>query len=226
MVTTWVLAVTLNDKADITAPVRSYTPNDFGLYNMAGNVNEWTADTYRQMSFEEEDDFNPFRGNEFKDKRLVDPLTGKLAKDKYGRPILDPAKSGRKLKWSELAAQQQGGALPATIAAAPQGVSGSTPAGGTNLAKPYNPDFRSYDDSVSTVLYGTTTLVNDHSKVYKGGSWNDRILWLNPATRRFMNQDDATAEVGFRCAMTVVGQTQIHPGSTPSFSIKKSKAGR
>ncbi len=216
----------LNDKADITAPVKSYTPNDFGLYNMAGNVNEWTADTYRQMSFEEEDDFNPFRGNEFKDKRLVDPLTGKLAKDKYGRPILDPAKSGKKLKWSELAAQQKGGALPATIANAPAGAAGSTPANATNIAKPYNADFRSYDDSISTVLYGTTTLVNDHSKVYKGGSWNDRILWLNPATRRFMNQDDATAEVGFRCAMTMVGQTQIHPGSTPSFSPKKSKAGR
>jgi len=48
----------LNDKADITAPVRSYQPNDFGLYNMAGNVNEWVQDTYRQTSFEEFDDFN------------------------------------------------------------------------------------------------------------------------------------------------------------------------
>jgi sulfatase modifying factor 1 len=63
----------LNDKADITAPVRSYQPNDFGLYNMAGNVNEWVADTYRQTSFEEVDDFNPFRGNEFTNKRLADP---------------------------------------------------------------------------------------------------------------------------------------------------------
>ena len=41
----------LNDKADITAPVRSYVPNDFGLYNMAGNVNEWTYDVYRKLSF-------------------------------------------------------------------------------------------------------------------------------------------------------------------------------
>ena len=58
----------MNDKADITAPVRQYPPNDFGLYNMAGNVNEWVEDTYRQTSFEEFDDFNPFRGNIYTDK--------------------------------------------------------------------------------------------------------------------------------------------------------------
>jgi sulfatase modifying factor 1 len=68
----------LNDKAIITAPVRSYQPNDFGLYNMAGNVNEWVADTYRQTSFEEVDDLNPFRGNEFTNKRLADPTKGPL----------------------------------------------------------------------------------------------------------------------------------------------------
>jgi formylglycine-generating enzyme required for sulfatase activity len=29
-----------NDNADITAPVKSYEPNTFGLYNMSGNVAE------------------------------------------------------------------------------------------------------------------------------------------------------------------------------------------
>jgi formylglycine-generating enzyme required for sulfatase activity len=38
------MAGSLNDHADITAPVKSYWPNDFGLYNCAGNVAEMVAD--------------------------------------------------------------------------------------------------------------------------------------------------------------------------------------
>ncbi|MFN8165822.1 MAG: SUMF1/EgtB/PvdO family nonheme iron enzyme [Bacteroidia bacterium] len=55
----------LNDNADIPAPVHSYWPNDYGLYCMAGNVNEWVMDVYRPLSPEDKSDFNPFRGNVF-----------------------------------------------------------------------------------------------------------------------------------------------------------------
>ncbi|GAA4334014.1 gliding motility lipoprotein GldJ [Mucilaginibacter gynuensis] len=219
----------LNDKADITAPVRSYQPNDFGLYNMAGNVNEWVGDTYRQTSFEDVDDFNPFRGNEFTNKRLADPSKGLYAKDKFGRPIKDAAKSGHKLKYSEFIAAQQGGQNN-SIETNPKG----TPADSANAVanipanpvagKAYKADLRDYADSVNNDLYGTTTLVNNHSKVYKGGSWNDMAYWLNPSTRRFMNQDEASAEVGFRCAMTLVGAPEIYPQGKPHLKVKKAKA--
>jgi gliding motility-associated lipoprotein GldJ len=53
----------LNDSYDITGPVRAFVPNDFGLYNMAGNVSEWVMDVYRPLSPEDKSDFNPFRGN-------------------------------------------------------------------------------------------------------------------------------------------------------------------
>lgn len=38
------VAGSLNDGSDLTAPVESYRPNDFGLYNMAGNVAEMVAE--------------------------------------------------------------------------------------------------------------------------------------------------------------------------------------
>jgi sulfatase modifying factor 1 len=220
----------LNDKADITAPVRSYQPNDFGLYNMAGNVNEWVADTYRQTSFEEFEDFNPFRGNEFTNKRLADPTKGRYAKDKYGKPIKDPAHSNKKLKYSELLIlQQQSAAAQAASPNAPLAntQNGSLPIDSLlpkNSGKAYNPDARGEKDEVNKVLYGTTTLVNDHSKIYKGGSWNDMAYWLNPAARRFMDQDEASAEVGFRCAMTMVGAPEINPNGKPHMPVKKAKA--
>ncbi|BAU56239.1 SUMF1/EgtB/PvdO family nonheme iron enzyme [Mucilaginibacter gotjawali] len=220
----------LNDKADITAPVRDFPPNDFGLYNMAGNVNEWVQDTYRQTSFEEVEDFNPFRGNEFSNKRLADASKGLYAKDKYGRPIKDASVSNKKLKYSELLALQQAQTAnpnqpnTANAGAAVGAAPGQTPAEKNALeGKKFNPDNRGYNDTVNTTLYGTTSLVSDHSKVYKGGSWNDMAFWLNPATRRFMNEDESSSTVGFRCAMTLVGEPEIHPEGKPHYSIKQSK---
>jgi gliding motility-associated lipoprotein GldJ len=52
-----------DDGADITNEVKYYEPNDFGLYDMAGNVAEWVADVYRPIVDDEFNDFNYYRGN-------------------------------------------------------------------------------------------------------------------------------------------------------------------
>jgi gliding motility-associated lipoprotein GldJ len=61
------IAGRLNDGSLITDQVYAYPPNDYGLYNMAGNVNEWVFDIYRPMSFQDFDDLNPVRRNDFLD---------------------------------------------------------------------------------------------------------------------------------------------------------------
>lgn len=55
------IAGKLNDGAMITAQIYEYPPNDYGLYNMAGNVNEWVLDVYRPLSFQDVEDMNPIR---------------------------------------------------------------------------------------------------------------------------------------------------------------------
>lgn len=64
------VAGNLNDAGDVTTPVESYWPNDYGLYHMAGNVSEWVLDTYRPLTSEDFNEFRPFRGNVFKTKLL------------------------------------------------------------------------------------------------------------------------------------------------------------
>lgn len=194
----------LNDKGSITVDVRSYTPNDFGLYNMAGNVNEWVADVYRSNTFEAADAFNPYRGNLYQDKKIADPTTGRIEIDKYNRPVMTDALYAKKQTWAE------------KQAAATQSV---------DSAKNTYADQRGYRDP-QTELYGETTLINDKSRVFKGGSWNDQALWLNPASRRFLQQDESTADIGFRCAMTMLGAPEIRSSGKRQFKNKPAKAFR
>jgi sulfatase modifying factor 1 len=168
------IAGNLNDNAEITAPVGTYVPNDFGLYNMAGNVSEWVLDVYRPMTSVDSEDFNSFRGNVFK-TRVTDEEGNAAPKDSLGR-----------IQYRELTDDEIG----------------TRP----NFRQANVINYRDGDES-SMVEYemDATTLISDETRVIKGGSWADLAYYLSPGTRRYMQQDDASSTLGFRCAMIRVG---------------------
>ena len=67
--------------------------------------------------------------------------------------------------------------------------------------------------------YGKTSLINNRARVYKGGGWNDRSYWLSPGTRRFLDEDNASAAIGFRCAMDRVGIANAERSALNAFPL-------
>ena len=72
---------------------------------------------------------------------------------------------------------------------------------------PYRGDSTLDGDDQSLAIYetGVNTLISNKSRVYKGGSWKDRPYWLNPGTRRFLEQDKSSSTIGFRCVSSAFG---------------------
>ena len=78
----------------------------------------------------------------------------------------------------------------------------------------YQSEFENFDLQGAEINSGVsgwpTTLISDKSRVYKGGSWADRAYWLSPGNRRFLDEDKATALIGFRCAMDRLGSSRAN----------------
>ncbi|MGY8989862.1 MAG: SUMF1/EgtB/PvdO family nonheme iron enzyme, partial [Flavobacteriales bacterium] len=191
------VAGNLNDNADITAPVRSYWPNDYGLYNMVGNVSEWVMDVYRaEIEQTTISDHRNFRGNVFTTQK-TDEDGFIEEKDSLGRITMVPVKvegntyrrnykksdninfndgdieSQMAIDWTNLLYDENSGNDTSRI----------------KIDK-WNQSASKYKDNApegnsnEMYAYGESSLITDRTRVFKGGSWKDRAYWLNPGTRR------------------------------------------
>lgn len=185
------VAGSLNDAGSVTVPVMSYWPNDYGLYCMAGNVNEWVQDVYRPMSFEDVSDFRPFRGNQFM----------KLTRDANNSPVIDSLGRLREEAITEADAEGRFNYRKSDYRNYLDGDKESVFEGGEQAAEPYDGSQSMYVNNENERI----SLMNDEVRVYKGGSWKDRAYWLSPGERRFLLQTESRDDLGFRCAMTRVG---------------------
>ncbi|WP_417885014.1 gliding motility lipoprotein GldK [Zunongwangia sp.] len=59
------------DQALYTVEAKSYDPNEFGLYNMAGNVSEWVNSSYDPSSYEYMSSMNPTVNNYDNNKKVI-----------------------------------------------------------------------------------------------------------------------------------------------------------
>lgn len=66
-------------------------------------------------------------------------------------------------------------------------------------------DEEAYTERDQRYEYGVTSLINNKARVYKGGSWADRAYFITPGARRFLDENQNMATLGFRCAMIRVG---------------------
>ena len=222
-----------DDGADITIQVKQYPPNDFGIYDMAGNVSEWVSDVYRPIVDDEANDFNYYRGNVY--LKNVIGEDGKAQTISPDQLVFDTLPNGKVLlkrlpgDLDQVAIDEEETFLRQNFY---ESDNRNFRDGDIESTRKFSNGAPAEDDNSkpeSTLMYNApttakvtldeegnvirnvdksnkrTTLITDEVRVYKGGSWKDRAYWLDPAQRRYLTQYIATESIGFRCAMSRVG---------------------
>ena len=193
-----------DDGADITIQVKAYPPNDFGVYDMAGNVAEWVSDVYRPIIDDEANDFNYYRGNVY--QKSVIGEDGKAEVISSDQLVYDTMPNGKvllkripgQLKLQDIDEEEtflrqnftqsdnrnyrDGDVSSSRIF---QDVQGDAP---EDIERKYPGSSAMYDAPRGigvTTENGVkkynrdrsnrkTSLITDEVRVYKGGSWKDR----------------------------------------------------
>ena len=201
-----------SDNADITAPVRAFPANSFGLYGMAGNVAEWVADVYRPIINSDVTDMSYYRGNLY-----TKPAIGKDGKTVVIDEIEIDTTPNNKLNIKALPGEVKFSEIDEYDAQFRP-----------NFNRAYNPNYldgdeKSTPNSDETEMYkfaidkdgnaiknedDVKSLISDQTRVVKGGSWKDRAYWLDPAQRRYLPEYMAADFIGFRCAMSYLGESK------------------
>lgn len=204
------VASALNDHWEYTAPVMFYFPNDYGLYNMAGNVAEWVMDVYRVSTGLDSKGINPYRGNYYMTK--VTDADGMIAeKDSLGRisyRAVTVEENINRMNYRQADnINYLDGDLASQLTTAWKNESSEEEG---EIPEPTEEEGAEVVKETSNMYnYENTSMVDDKARVVKGGSWKDRAFYLSPGQRRFLDQAQSTDWIGFRCAMDRMGAREL-----------------
>lgn len=189
------VASALNDAGFKTKEVKSDWPNDYGLYQMGGNVAEWVMDVYRQVSHDDVTEYNPFRGNYFETHKLLEDGTV-AERDSVGKVPMVPVSDFKNDRRRNYRAADNKNYLDGDWQSLQDMDSWTNAITNTQATE------QMYRKSNENYAF---SLVSDEARVYKGGSWKDLPYWSAPGARRYLDQDESADYIGFRCTMARVG---------------------
>ncbi|MDD2488338.1 MAG: SUMF1/EgtB/PvdO family nonheme iron enzyme [Bacteroidales bacterium] len=199
----------LNDHWDYTAPVAFYFPNDYGLYNMAGNVAEWCLDVYRPSTGQDAEDINPFRGNHYMTKVLdADGMISE--KDSLGRISYREVSVAENINRSNYKQSDNINYLDGDLRSQLTDQWKKEEGEDEEVIPMEEEEQMAKTETNSMYEYNVTSLIDDKVRVVKGGSWKDRAYYLSPGQRRFLDQTKSSDWIGFRCAMDQIGEKSLY----------------
>jgi len=182
-----------------TSPVKSFHKNNFGLYDMAGNVAEWTADAPPEIiplhlynlrsrgKYPHESEAMMERSDKYLDSvQKADPVT-----------VLDDlaSASAKIMRWIDGLNQLQLSEMK----------------GQTNMANAYSEvDKATIEIWAGYALHNAKILQNPAKlRIVKGGSWANGPVYMEIASREAFPMNQASSRIGFRVAMDVGWHTSF-----------------
>ncbi len=180
-----------------TAPVKSFPSNDFGLYDMAGNVAEWVLDVARPYTFG--DDYLLFQEDKsYSRKKFID-FSDSTIHDEENKSNLENT-----IKKKDNLIVSADDNINTAMNKVLRRLKLSNEAYSLDTNKVMDRERLKYFAKIE--LHDAKVMAaNPNSRIVKGGSWHNGISYMVCSSHEACSENKSRCGIGFRVAMIVMG---------------------